>query len=292
MPLYFGYGSNLNYEDRRAWCEKQGCDDFVKKAVEHAYLPDHEWVFHYVSKSRGGGALDIRPRLGQLVPGMLFEIAPGAWDWLDKKEGARTAYRRKEVVVLTPDGGEHHALTYEVVPERREDGFITPAPGYAEIVEQGLKHWGYETELFSAIAQNREAPILCRDLFVYGTLMSGELADWRIGPSLANARLWTLPGQLWHLGRYPGMMLAQDKNDKVQGERVRVGADEWAPLIKALDDYEEFLGYEAEESEYLRCIYESGEDNCDLVWAYRLRSSEPKGRRIESGNWRLGKDQT
>ncbi|MDF1666274.1 MAG: gamma-glutamylcyclotransferase [Planctomycetota bacterium] len=290
MSLYFAYGSNLNTADRRRWCRSKETEDFVKRAVEVAYLPDHELVFHYRSLSRGGGALDIRARTGQIVPGMLFELRDGGLHWLDKKEGGGTAYRRKKVVVLMADGREREALSYEVVPERREDAFVSPADGYAELVHSGLKDWGLATEMLDAVAQNKPAALLCHDMFLYGTLMTGELADWRMGACLGTARPWTLPGQLWHLGRYPGMRLPESDDDWVCGERISMTDDECGALIEALDAYEDFEGYGVAGSEYLRCLMESGDGSGDLLWCYRLRSEESEGKRIASGDWRQGQN--
>ena len=98
--LYFGYGSNLDEENWAAWCEARG---FVASSIEAlgpAWLPDYEPVFHYQSRLRRGGALDVRPQPGTLTPGALFRVHD--WEGLDAKEGVSGAYyRRIEVTAGT-----------------------------------------------------------------------------------------------------------------------------------------------------------------------------------------------
>ena len=60
---HFGYGSNLDLDDWKKWC-----DDYGRKSNEMQvepgifFLPDYELDFHYKSGSRGGGALDVVER--------------------------------------------------------------------------------------------------------------------------------------------------------------------------------------------------------------------------------------
>ena len=72
--LYFGYGSNLDEQNWAAWCEDRG---FLASSLEPhgpAWLPDFEPDFHYQSRLRRGGALDLRARPGTLTPGALFRV--------------------------------------------------------------------------------------------------------------------------------------------------------------------------------------------------------------------------
>ena len=69
MGRCFAYGSNLNLRDLELWCQRLGRPPalMVKPGVP-AYLPDHEVVFDYLSSSRKGGVLDLRPSVGKIVP--------------------------------------------------------------------------------------------------------------------------------------------------------------------------------------------------------------------------------
>jgi gamma-glutamylcyclotransferase (GGCT)/AIG2-like uncharacterized protein YtfP len=285
MSYYFAYGSNLDQEDRERWCLDHKIEDFIESAIEPVYLPDHELVFHYRSSSRGGGALDVKGRRGQLVAGILFKIRAGGWDWLDQKEGQGTAYRRKSCTVLTRDGRFYEATTYEVVPGRRERGFVEPAPGYPEIVASGLKHYGFSTAMLEASANNRVAEFEMKALFIYGTLLKGEVAEYRLKPCHETAQNAQVPGRLFHLGRYPGLCSAENGDQWVQGDVVFL--DKPSKRLKELDYYEDFPGYGRRNSEYLRCLQMAQIGESDImVWLYKLLDSPADAVLIESGDWR------
>jgi len=177
---YFAYGSNLNEEELRAWCRDRGFEYPFVKALSRAYLPDREPVFDFYSPPRGGGALNIVPRPGQLVPGALFQVRNGAgtepdgWAVLDRKEGAPSAYDRSRVFVLTEDGGQVEAVTYVVRPERRETSPVPPTPEYLESVRTGYRAFGLPEANLDAVAQGRPVPCLLDMVFCYGTLMRGS----------------------------------------------------------------------------------------------------------------------
>lgn len=139
--LYFGYGSNLDEADFKAWCRAKGLASECLRGIGMAYHPDETLAFDYRSRGRNGGVLDIRPAKGCVVEGYLYEVTGNGWDTLDRKEGAPGYYRREPVTVLRPDGTETKAATYRVVPERRED-FIPPATDYLGIMSQSSRKAG------------------------------------------------------------------------------------------------------------------------------------------------------
>lgn len=94
---YFAYGSNLNTDDLKRWCERRGKPFPLGRKVAVGHLPDTELVFDYRSVTRGGGALNLRPRKGQLASGVLFEVDARGWDTLDAKEGAPKYHERVDV---------------------------------------------------------------------------------------------------------------------------------------------------------------------------------------------------
>ena len=83
---HFGYGSNLDLDDWKKWC-----DDYGRKSNEMQvepgifFLPDYELDFHYESGSRGGGALDVVERPGHVVAGKLFKVT--RWLEIIKQKG-------------------------------------------------------------------------------------------------------------------------------------------------------------------------------------------------------------
>ena len=145
MDRCFAYGSNLNLRDLELWCQRLGRPPalMVRPGVP-AYLPDHEVVFDYLSSSRKGGVLDLRPSVGKIVPGALFEVTEEDLRTLDLKEGVPLIYRRVEKRVLLADGREVMARAYEVSPEYRLPAPVAPAPAYVEIVAAGLAAFGHD----------------------------------------------------------------------------------------------------------------------------------------------------
>ena len=69
-PLYFGYGSNLNAADMQRWADERSVPPLNLQPLEPVWLPDYVPVFDYYSRSRQGGALNLRPHRGGLTAGV------------------------------------------------------------------------------------------------------------------------------------------------------------------------------------------------------------------------------
>ncbi len=152
--LYFAYGSNLNLEDFDAWCRRNGFRQSLLKYHSNARLPSYDLAFTLYAASRNGGVLDLKPSVGRLVPGVLFEVGAEGWKALDKKEGVPTAYERLAVTVINALEQPVEAISYQV-SEGKKSPFVVPDESYIEIVRQGLKVWGYDDAILLAAAQNR-----------------------------------------------------------------------------------------------------------------------------------------
>ena len=159
MDRCFAYGSNLNLRDLELWCQRLGRPPaLMVRAGVPAYLPDHEVVFDYLSSSRKGGVLDLRPSVGRIVPGALFEVTEEDLRTLDLKEGVPLIYRQVEKRVLLADGREVMARAYEVAPEYRLPAPVAPADAYVEIVAAGLAAFGHDDRMLRAAAQGERRP--------------------------------------------------------------------------------------------------------------------------------------
>ncbi len=284
--LYFGYGSNLHRADLEAWCAARGHDASGVRPVGRAWLPDWEVVFHYLSRSRGGGALSVQPRRGAAVPGVLFEADAAGWRALDAKEGAPRTYARTDCVVLGEDGTERLARTYVVTPRFVRSEHVPPAASYVSVVAEGLAAHGLPGSHLRAAARSFAPRPIVSALFVYGTLMRGELrhpviaarAPLRVTPASAS-------GRLLHLGAYPGLVPC-GRGGRVRGELVEL--DDPGEALEELDEIEEFLGYGAPGSLYRRVVVEARTDDgaSALAWTYRYLGEHPAAPEIASGDWR------
>jgi len=149
--LYFGYGSNLHAEDFAAFCERHGHDPLGLRALGRAWLPDHTVGFTVASETRAGGVLDVLPRVGSFVPGVLF--ATRDWATLDLKEAAGVQYVRRAARVLCAHGRHHDVSTYEVLGHLRAP-FVAPGSEYVRIVCEGLARHGHSDAHIRAAATN------------------------------------------------------------------------------------------------------------------------------------------
>lgn len=282
---YFGYGSNLNLDDLAAWCAKEGVATPALRALSRAWLPDHELVFHYVSRARGGGALSVRARRGGAVEGMIFETDEAGFETLDRKEGAPRTYERTTRTALTGDGREVSVTTYVVTEAHRREVHVAPTPDYVRVVREGLDAHGLPHAPLLAAAVSLEAPPHPSAIFVYGTLLSGEprhpILTRQRPLRISNAHV---PGRLVHLGAYPGL-LSCERGGRVRGELIEL--DDPSDALRALDEVEGFLGYGVEGSLYRRVLLEAepSRGRAALAWSY-LYVGPDEAPSIDSGDWR------
>jgi len=281
--LYFAYGSNLDLENWMLWCETEGHDPASIEALGSAWLPDHELVFHYRSRLRKGGALDVRPRRGNAIAGALFRVHD--WEGLDAKEGVPGGYyRRASVTALTDDGRAHRATTYRVC-DARIGAFVPPGPEYRELVMRGLSRFGHGHEAFLAAARDTPAPASPAAIFTYGTLMRGQPSHHLLATRVRRARgpARVLGASLIQLDWYPGLVLG-GSNGPVHGELYEL--DDPTVSLEELDSYEDFSGYDGEASLYRRSLIRAitGSEPV-LAWTYIYLGDAEAYSPIPSGRW-------
>ncbi len=287
---YVAYGSNLNADDWRDWCKVHGHDPASIKHIGVCYLPDMELVFDYHSARREGGALDLKPRIGQMVAGVLFEVTEKGWKALDAKEGHPNSYERFDTVALLTDGEQIPVTTYKVRADRRQEGFVKPHSDYVSVVRAGLKAYGLPEFVLDAAASNKAPGFTTDAVFVYGTLMRGESRFSR--PSahgLTCALLAEMPGRLLDLGAYPGLLPPTGPDQWVEGEFIRVR--DIGPGIADLDAIEGFRGFGEPGSLYRRALVEVGvgDGRTRLAWTYFLADEHTNAPVIPSGSWRASR---
>jgi len=280
--LYFAYGSNLDHENWALWCEKKGYDVASIEPLGPAWLPDHELIFHYKSRLRNGGALDVRPRHGTTIPGALFRVHD--WEGLDAKEGVSGGYyRRTSVTALTDDGQAHSATTYCVCEERVRD-FVAPGPEYRQMVTRGLSRFGHGHDGFLAAADGAQAPPTPTTIFAYGSLMSGMRSHGMLASRVrhAHGRAHVVGASLIHIDWYPGLVLSEEGS--VHGELYEL--DDVASTLREFDSYEDFTGYESEGSLYRRSLVNAVANGAStLAWTYIYLGDAAAFPLIPSGRW-------
>jgi gamma-glutamylcyclotransferase (GGCT)/AIG2-like uncharacterized protein YtfP len=279
---YFGYGSNLDTRDLRRWCGEKGMPLGRYEPAGAAFLPDHALAFHYYSRPRSGGALDVTPATGCAVPGMLFDIDDSARAVLDRKEGLGLRYELREVTVLRSDGSMERAFTYGVMAPYREGRFIAPTDHYVSVVRRGLTAHGLPSHPLAAAAGGHAPQPLPEALFVYGTLKRGHCREGLLGETRHEPA--TIRGELIDLGAYPGLRAG---STMVHGELHRPRSGQLPSLLDRLDPVEDFEGWHAvDRSMYHRAIVQAETTSGpQLAWTYRYRGTEERPT-IADGRWR------
>ncbi len=287
MPqkLYFAYGSNLNQKDFNEGCRRKKIDHGLLRFHSRANLPDFDLGFSYNSTTRKGGVLDLKPRIGQLVPGVLFEVDSKGWEALDLKEGSPNIYEKMDVQVLNRVGEVINAITYRVCDENKEH-FVRPNEDYLAIVREGQKDWGIGSNQLDAVALNLVSK--CPDgFFFYGTLMRGEnrfpiLQQFGLRCMLLAETF----GRLLDLGSFPALIDTGSSNQMVKGDFVRLRKPEQA--IRKLDQVEGYDGSGLPNSLFRRTYVGVGvgDGRIRYGWTYCLANIEKLAPQVLCGDWR------
>jgi gamma-glutamylcyclotransferase (GGCT)/AIG2-like uncharacterized protein YtfP len=129
-------------------------------------------------------------------------------------------------------------------------------------------------------------------LFVYGTLMSaaegvrlGQDMRARLQREAASLGEATMPGRLYDLGRYPGLVASPDAGDAVHGEVFRLSDP--ANAFTWLDAYENVRPNDpaSEYERVVRTVRLATGDEID-AWVYVYRGDVARARHVTDGRWR------
>ena len=286
--LYFGYGSNLDEQDWARFCQARGFDGTCLEPVGPAVLPDQELVFDYFSPSRGGGALNLQSRVGQVVEGYLFRLSKAGWRALDRKEGVPSYYERMRAAALLPDGREVPVVTYRACAERVTT-FQKPSAEYLQICRRGRERFGLGTAMLEAVAEGREAELRVPGVFAYGTLMRDEARHGLVEEiGLERMQPASVSARLHDCGQWPALSLsAADDGRWVKGELL-VPAD-LELLLTQLDRIEGFRGFGQAGSLFRRTLAEvcvDGTEDPQRAWTYVMDEAPQHGEQIPGGCWR------
>ena len=269
--LYFAYGSNLDDEDWGNFCIKNSLPADCINPIGPAFLPDHELAFDVFSQTRGGGALNIKARLGGYVCGALFEVGDLGWQALDLKEGVSDrVYQRVSKHILQPDGTLVLALTYEVTPQS-QCHFVEPTPAYFEAVKRGLMRFNFSDLHLIQAAVGARFPDSTVGVFVYGTILSDECRHWVIESlNVLQSKDAAVRGSLlatefaYQMLHLSGADSAQD----ISGELIF--PSDLSVAIRRLDKVEGFSSFGSAVNDYDRVLVTVTPRGEDLIraWCY------------------------
>ena len=116
---YFAYGSNMDEEDLRKWCESEGRTLPEWRLIGAACLEGYELSFNYRSVRREGGAANLMERPGRRAYGLLFEITKNRdLETIRKKEGYPNHYDEITVSLKQGDKSIDNVKTFKVVKSK------------------------------------------------------------------------------------------------------------------------------------------------------------------------------
>lgn len=124
---YFAYGSNLNLEHMRRICGWH-CSLLCRTS-----LPDYEIGLD----SRGYA--NIRPKKGETIYGLLYEIDEDGIHMLDKFEGYPKVFDRQEVMVFDENNVKYKAQVY-IEPPGEFGGTEAKAEYFRRVVAAAYEH--------------------------------------------------------------------------------------------------------------------------------------------------------
>lgn len=282
--MYFGYGSNLDWNDWKGYCERNSRSPDGLTEIEPAWILGHNLKFHYHSKGRNGGAADVVPlNHYHATPGALFELDEDTWQTMNMKEGTRGGYYEpKEVLVVRKSGELITALTYVVCEDKIKQQYTKPSPEYEHLIRNGLLNRGLpDTGLVHSMNDSWQDHVI-EHLFVYGTLMGGEVRHEELFPYIESRVNGVTKGALYDLDDYPGM---KNGEGLVHGELVKMNDVE--SCLTDMDSIEGFYGYESKNSLYKRTIVPiQTNDGTKWAWTYLYSGHVEENNRIKSGRWK------
>lgn len=127
---YFAYGSNMDVQQMAMRCPDATVLGVAKLGAHKFLINTH-------------GVATVVPAKNRVVHGVLWEISERDEASLDRYEGVKAGFYRKETVrVQTMNGNELAALIYFAGDEQPG----TPRPGYLERVVAAGKYHGLPTD--------------------------------------------------------------------------------------------------------------------------------------------------
>lgn len=282
--MYFGYGSNLDWKDWKGYCERNGRSPDGLTEIEPAWILGHNLKFHYHSKGRKGGAADVVPlNHYHATPGALFELDEDTWKTMNMKEGTRGGYYEpKEVLVVRQSGELITALTYVVCEDKIKQQYTKPSPEYEQLIRNGLVNRGLPDIGLVHSMNDAWHHHVIEYLFVYGTLMGGEVRHGELSPYIESIEEGSMQGILYDLDYYPGIKTGEGI---VHGELIKMNDVE--SCLTNMDSIEGFYGYESKNSLYERTIVPiQTKHGLQWAWTYVYSGHVEENTRIDSGRWK------
>jgi len=147
LDWVFAYGSNMHMVDLRRWLAENGHGAGGIHRVEPATLPGYRLAWNYRSRTRNGGAANVAPAEGRVLPGLALLVDAVTLRALDMKEGHPSWYDRgaSRHTLRLHAGGVVDGWVYVATAARCSVDAVWPRREYLELLvvaarEHGLPH--------------------------------------------------------------------------------------------------------------------------------------------------------
>ena len=144
--LYFGYGSNMNWDEMKRVCRSP---QFFCKAILSNYRLDFTWW----SEERGTGVADAVKNSDSEIWGVGYEIDDNDISRLDEKEGFKpgrklnkNTYTRKECTVIKEGQQNNSIKVFAYFVQNPKGSFQYPSVAYKNLLVTGANLRGLPKE--------------------------------------------------------------------------------------------------------------------------------------------------
>jgi len=140
---YFAYGSNMDEDDLREWCKKNGYSPIVFLDKKVVFLKDYKLAFNYYSVSRRCGVANIIKSEGDEVWGLLTKVSEEDYNKICRKEGCPFYYTEIDVKVITKDQKVVKAKTFKVVKDKEAKEYKAPSKYYLKLLLKSARKYSF-----------------------------------------------------------------------------------------------------------------------------------------------------
>ena len=138
---WFVYGSTLDFDAFKSWCEQHGYILPDVKSVKPAKLPGWRLAFNVRSNFWGGVVASVVPDAGSTVEGVLIPLKADALGFVRHKEGVMSGLFEEQTAMCEVGGEKVPCLVYSANPARVVPE-SDPAPRFVATLVKGARERG------------------------------------------------------------------------------------------------------------------------------------------------------
>lgn len=147
---WFVYGSTLDFDAFRSWCEQHGYILPRIETVKPAKLRGWRLAFNVRSNFWGGVVASVVPHEGGVVEGVAIPLPATSLGFVRHKEGVNSGLFEEKTATCEVDGESRECLVYAAAPSRVVPE-SAPAPAFLKTIVKGAKERGLSKEWIESL---------------------------------------------------------------------------------------------------------------------------------------------